>query len=700
MKKIKRGIDLRRKISFTFLLSVIMFFIVTTILVFTIVGVDSTYKSFIRTIIEKDSVIAEINIAMLESRRSEKDFLLRLDTKYSDRVDTSVDSILELITTLKSLNTDIYNLVKDDEIYNKSKESADNLFKYITEYRKYFTSVKDLTIERGLDQDSNIRGSFRAAAHDLEGMIERIKSQDSMVTYLLIRRNEKDYIIRGLSKYTDTIASLIQRLSQEIKIGSTGDVTDELNSLSIYYEDLLKLVEIDIKIANDIEMLREAVHQIEPIILEEEEDIHHLLDNEGNKLDKSILSYILTGVILSIIMITLNIVLAFIIIKSISNPINIISRDTSGLEEGDLTTKITYDKKDELGQISNIINMAISSFRTLITTAQNSSQKSIELTSEISFSANQTAASTTEITANITSINTKTLSLENLISSSAENTSHIRDLTNDFYQLIQNQASSVEQSTSAVEEITSTINNVSQVARDKSELAKTLKQVTEEGERQINSTNQLINEVSSLAKDIISVTEIINNIASQTNLLAMNAAIEAAHAGDAGKGFAVVADEIRKLAISSADNASKINSLLTEVDKRVFSASEASGHSIKSFMSIKDEVSSFIHALSDIVLSMDEMSQGSKEVLDSSIFLSNSMSEISNKTDTIVENVNEVSESMTQIGNLTSETVSGINEINTAIKDIDTTVLDLNDKCLINQDVMKELDTSINKFKI
>lgn len=703
MKSKKINLNLRNKLKLSFSFSILMIIIITAALSFTILNIKGTYNSFVNAVVAKEKIFADINTSLYIARNSEKEFLLKLDTMYSENVISQLDLILKNIDKLPELDTQISELIEDYDYIQDSFDTENTLKKFVIEYKNSFNKIKEGTIEKGLDENSNLKGVFRKSALNLEKVIqENLKYSDLYINYLLIRRSEKNYMIRGIDDYVSEVNNYSTNLIDQIKetdINKSDKVT-AINYLNKYLLSFMDLVNSNKNIERRKEILIILDKKVEEVITSENDKIKTLLEYEEKRLNNSVNRSIIIGAILATIMIVMNIFLAFIMSKSIAVPLKIIEKDTQGLKNGDLTHSITYNKKDELGEISSIINSSMDSFRNLITSAQGSASQSVDLTSSISNSVNETADSTTKITSNISAINQKSHNLERLISSSVDNTENIKRLTNGFNDLIQKQSDSVNHSSTAVEEITSTITNVSQVAKDKSIAAKQLEEVTVKGEMQIESTNSLIHEVSALAKDIISVTDIIDSIASQTNLLAMNAAIEAAHAGDAGKGFAVVADEIRKLAISSADNANKINNLLSEIEKRIQNASESSNQSMTSFHNVKSEVDTFVNALSDIVLSMEEMTMGSNEVLESSTYLSGSMSEISETTSIIVSKIDEISNSMNQIGALTNETVEGINEIDVAIQDIDKTVVVLNEKCGENQSVMDNLDVNIKKFKI
>ena len=701
-KKNHRGLDLRRKVVLSFVLVGIMLISVTSILMYTLVDTKNEYNFFIDSLIKKKSLTKSINISMLEARRSEKDFLLRFDLKYPDRVKEKTSEMLGFTESIKLLDKKIAVILNNQNYTEVSEASVKKLSESINAYQHEFSIATDLYIKKGLDSDSGLQGSFRTAAHDLEDLINLHSSDSSMVKYLMLRRNEKDYLLRGTAKYIDRVRSGVEDMTKALSYAPLPKTVKQemTSSLNIYLDNFEELVSIDNDIVQAVANLRDAVHEMEPVLVQITEDMSLILDEESIKLHKRVMDSLKLGLVIAIVAIIVEILLAFVISGSISKPMKIIMRDTARLETGDLSKSIDYSKKDELGNIAGYVNKSIESFRLLISNTQSSSAKSMTLTESIAASATETAAATTEIDANISSINKKIVNLTDSVNNSEQASGLIKSSIETLNQLIQDQSAAVEESTTAIEEITSTIQSVTKIAQDRGQSAETLKKVTENGEQQVDTTNKLITEVAGIAGDIINVTEIINGIAAQTNLLAMNAAIEAAHAGDAGKGFAVVADEIRKLAESSAQNAKQINSLLSEVDSRIESASTASKLSIESFTGVKSEVLSFINALAEIVSSMTEMEIGSREVLTSTELLSRIMSEVSANTEDIVENVDGITSSMGTVSILTSETSNGISEIQIAINEIDKASVDLSDRCVENEDVMKELSESLNEFTV
>jgi len=367
--------------------------------------------------------------------------------------------------------------------------------------------------------------------------------------------------------------------------------------------------------------------------------------------------------------------------------------------DADLTVTIGVRSRDEIGLVAESFNAFIGKLRTLMSDVKKAIDATDEVKIDVSSSTEESSAAIEQISANLSAIGNQIEVLDRNIS---ETVTAIEQITQNIASVdgqINQQSGMVEQSTAAITEMMASLNSVNAVAQNKRKTTIALTSVAAEGKSMIDETFSTFKVVESHIAEVQEMASAINNIASQTNLLSMNAAIEAAHAGDSGRGFAVVAEEIRKLADSAAESAKGITQLLKDITDAVSETSRNMGQTSVSFDRISKEVGETVDAFEEIEHSVVELNVGGQQILESSqkindvtLLIKGGSAEIKGGTQVLLRSSTEIKEVSDRVASGMTESTSGAREIVQSMQHM----VDLSGRL---SRIVDELKTEFGQFK-
>jgi hypothetical protein len=222
----------------------------------------------------------------------------------------------------------------------------------------------------------------------------------------------------------------------------------------------------------------------------------------------------------------------------------------------------------------------------------------------------------------------------------------INDLIENLNDQIIRQASAIEESSAAIEQMVATINNTAVMAQKKQAAIQSLVSNMEQGRASMRETIEAVGTITKGVEGVGSTIKVISAIAANTNLLSMNAAIEAAHAGDAGQGFAVVSGEIRRLSETTRENSRNIANTLTGIIDGIKITTARSSATDTLINTMTEEVNGFANTMTELINSLGELSIGSKEITTALILLRENAEAIKDGYHTMMDRTQSLEESM------------------------------------------------------
>lgn len=388
------------------------------------------------------------------------------------------------------------------------------------------------------------------------------------------------------------------------------------------------------------------------------------------------------------------------LIRTITGPVKKLVSLLGMGREGDLTIRTSKESLDEIGLMLENFDHFVRKVHQVISGVVRNSDAMERSGKNLLTHAGEVSASVTEIHANID--NTKS-QIENQSSHVTETSASVEQMTRNIESLnssIKDQVIQLENASSSVEEMIASTTSILSLTRQSTEKMNNLLEQSNRGSEEIEELNSMIHDISDSSQNLVEANNLISNIASQTNLLAMNAAIEAAHAGEAGKGFAVVADEIRRLAEQSSEQTKLIYKYMNSVIEKIEGIVESSLAAKTTFHSVIGEVKSASEISLNIRESMEEQNTTGHEVTGSLSNLLEISGSVRNGSEEMAAGNNQILKSSQDLSRITEEIKTAIAEISGGVKYISDSALSMRELTEKNKEGTEEVARDISYFKL
>ena len=509
--------------------------------------------------------VKEIESEILQLRRNEKDFLARKDLKYQAKYNKNFQ---KLMASVEKLSVDIKK-------HGINGHKIQNLKNIVNKYSKDFNLIVSIQQHIGLNPKDGLYGSLRNSVHNLEDLLKKDFKYKLQVDMLMLRRAEKDFMLRSDIKYLEKFDKSFKTFLIDAKKEKLLNHAKIITLLNDYKTDFYNLVEGYKQIGltskdGALGDMRNTIHKSDISLKELRENINIVIKNEEiHNNTVSILMFIVLLLIMSIF--------ALFVTKKINVQIQKISDAIYHITNTkDISSLIPVDSKDELSKLATNLNDMFLELKDVIQDAKNSSDENSSISHELSVTSMKVGKNVEQSVVIINEATNQTAAVTNeIIQAVSEAQKNKKDMIEANGMLGE-----------AKDEIVNLTNRVENAAQAETELASNIERLSQDMDQ---------------VKDVLNV---ISDIADQTNLLALNAAIEAARAGEHGRGFAVVADEVRKLAERTQKTLTEINATINVIVQSSNSAHEQmniNSKQMNELVAISTEVESKINATTTIV---------------------------------------------------------------------------------------------------
>ncbi len=388
--------------------------------------------------------------------------------------------------------------------------------------------------------------------------------------------------------------------------------------------------------------------------------------------------------------------------SAFAKPLKLVAGIVHGISQGeaDLTQRIQIRRGDEIGGLVDGFNHFIEKLHGIIKNLKEAQGALGAIGDELAASSHEAASAISQILANVEGVRRQSSHQAESTETAVSAIGSVADGVTKLDTLIEEQASANEKAAASIEEMVGNIESVTASVEKMATRFSALIEASADGKQKQEVVDGRVKEIASQSELLMEANEVIAGIASQTNLLAMNAAIEAAHAGEAGKGFSVVADEIRRLSETSAEQSRTIGAELSRIRTTIQEVVEASKDSEAAFASVNSEIDDTGHLVSQIERAMAEQREGSKQVLDALRDMNTVSAGVREKADQMKESAERARYSMQDLAETSSTILSSMDEMGAGAEQINGAAQSVSSLAEATNDNIRTMEEQIGRFVV
>jgi len=532
--------------------------------------------------------VKDVEIDLESAKQNESLFYAKKFPIYLSKFDTHI------ITASQNVNS----LIKLVEGENELGKVTVTLGEYFEEYRNKFITAAESMLTIGLDETQGYLGVAGTSIHEAEKLVKNTGSDKLFVSMLQIRRHEKDYLARGDKKYIDRANNEIKNFKgilNKQKISRTNKLA-LLNSMNQYQKAINNIYKEMSDFNYSVKLIGSSIKKIKPLFAQLIEISNQIVDKQraaANLKNQAITAFFVTTLITTLVLMSLSL---FFISRSIVRAMKRMQNTIVKVNEGDLDARTELMRKDELGELASAFDKllderlrilsesekqtellnesVIGLIRSVSSLAQNKDlgikiPVSEDITGAISDSLNLLSNEISNTLQTVKQTSNQVASVSTLVKDQSD---HVIDVANLERKEVEETAELLTDAVESMNIIASSAKNANEKASSTIENTQQALETVMQSVDGINSIRSTIGETEKRIKrlgersqEITGIVNLINSIAERTHILALNASMHAASAGEAGRGFAVVADEVQRLAENAREATSEISTLVNNI---------------------------------------------------------------------------------------------------------------------------------------